>query len=341
MPRSLVFQTCCVAWLVSATALADAPSTSAKAEADRLFDEAHVFLEAGDWDNACQRFRDSMRLDSSVSTQMNIARCHEHAGKLVEAWEAYNRARVLNLDTPGDKRRVELDTYSEKAIAELAKRLPRLRVVVRDAPTGVTILRDGVVVVKGSAGEVFPINPGDSKIEIRALGHETVVEVVTGKEGETREIVVSLKRMAPRPTPIPTRSPSPAPPVVPEVVKSVEEPDAGSRAWAWSVGAIGVVSAAAGVGLAALSFGARAELADNCSEGDGTFQCPSSTYTADDVDGLVRDANGGLAGAIVLWTVGAAGITAGLWGVLTASDETAAETGLWVGPGGATWRLRF
>lgn len=310
-----------------------------KTEADRLFDEAHVHLEAGEWEQACAKFRESMRLDTSVSTQMNIARCYAHEGKLVEAWESYNRARVLNLDTPDIARRKALDEYSEKAIAELSKRLPRLRVVVSDPPRGVVILRDGVVAQKGTAGEVFPVNPGDNEIVVSAPGYAAWSEVVVGVEGETHEIEVVLERVAP-PVAQPVL-PAPAPRPPPSAPSPSPPPDTEPRsnAWAWTVGALGIAALGGGAALTVVTASARSELASSCVDGDAGFECPADVYAQSDVDALVRDANGGLAGAVVLLSAGAGAVTIALVALL--GGDEAESSGIQLGPTGASWSIRF
>jgi hypothetical protein len=59
-----------------------------------------------------------------------------------------------------------------------------------------------------------------------------------------------------------------------------------------------------------LSVSARSKLEDGCSKQAGTFECPDDQFSQQDIDGLVRDSNGGLAGALVLGAAGIACITA-------------------------------
>jgi hypothetical protein len=292
-----------------------------KSLADRLFQEAHAALEADDWGAACAKFRASMRYDISVSTQLNIARCHEREGKLVEAWGDYNRARLLNRDTPDAERRASLGQYVEEAAAKLEARLPRLRVVVPQPPPDLVISSDGRVLGPLAAGEPVPLDPGPHVVEVRAPGYRSERRAIEMVEGQTAELVVTLEpgeddeaRAAPvEPAPVAPVAPAPPPPR--------PAPHAsGTPAWAWASGAIGLAAAGVAIGLGADSASARSELADNCEAQGMSFVCSSARYSQRDIDDLVRRANLHLGVAVGLGAVSVAALAAAVVGV--ASGET-------------------
>src|SRR5688572_14952271 len=110
-----------VALALALTTLCAAPPALAQtardpAAAEALFNTAKELLKAGDWANACAKFRASMELDPAVGTQIKIAKCHEHDGKLATAWYAYQRARQLNREKvdQSEARRRELDEFMAK-----------------------------------------------------------------------------------------------------------------------------------------------------------------------------------------------------------------------------------
>src|SRR5690349_15880908 len=60
-----------------------APRDAAAAEA--LYRRGRELLSAGNWAEACAKFDASMALNPAASTMLNIARCHEHEGKIAQA----------------------------------------------------------------------------------------------------------------------------------------------------------------------------------------------------------------------------------------------------------------
>ena len=75
------------------------------AAAQALFDKGVELLKQEKWAEACPQFDASMKLDPSVGAQVNIARCLEHDGYIARAWAELKRAKALNQETPGAKRR--------------------------------------------------------------------------------------------------------------------------------------------------------------------------------------------------------------------------------------------
>jgi hypothetical protein len=288
--------------------------------ADRLFQQAHAALEADDWVAACAKFRASMRYDISVSTQLNIARCHEREGKLVEAWGDYNRARLLNRDTPDAERREALGQYVEEAAAKLEARLPRLRVVVPQPPPDLVISSDGRVLGQLAAGEPVPLDPGSHVIEVRAPGYRSERREIEMVEGKTAELVVTLE--AGEDGDAEPAVPAPEPPIAPPPPSPRPASEGGAPAWAWAGGAIGLAAAGVAIGLGVDSAAARSELADNCEVQGESFVCSTARYTQRDVDGLVSRANLHLGLAVGFGAVSAAALTAAVVGLVRGEQAT-------------------
>ncbi len=94
------------AWLTLWPSAAEsAPSAQDEAEARRMFEQAMALSESGRWDQACPVFAAAHALFPTGGTAMNVARCHEDAGKKAEALELY--AHVLTLpDQPPARTKV-------------------------------------------------------------------------------------------------------------------------------------------------------------------------------------------------------------------------------------------
>jgi hypothetical protein len=267
-----------LALAVAAAAALASPSTSAQpardpATARVVFAEAKALLEQGNWAGACPKFQASFDLNPVVSPLLNVARCHEHEGKLTLAWDDYQRALTLNRDTDGAARRAELEEFTKKQIEALEPRLSKLRVVIANPPPGLRVRRDGVDVPGTALGTALPVDPGAHDVEASAPGYATAHVSVAAKEGGAAEATISLVLEAPAhvvavPTATasaPTRDvPAPAPAATP------------SR-WPWIVGGAGVVllGVAAGFGVDALSASSKIDgckATPACGPADGLTQ---------------------------------------------------------------------
>jgi hypothetical protein len=134
----------------------------ATGRADALFQEGRAAVRQGNWEKACPAFAESLKLDPAPGTRINLGECEERSGRLVAAFDLYERAaRELSAD---DSR---LPIARQRATAVDA-RIPRLVVpqgtVVRvdDDPTpkdGVLRIDPGrhVIVVIGSPERTVPI----------------------------------------------------------------------------------------------------------------------------------------------------------------------------------------
>lgn len=188
---ALVFGSTNRAYAEGGTTAASVPDPLATS----LFQEAVALLEKGEWKEGCAKFDASFALFQAPSTLLNIARCHEHEGKLSLAWAAYQRALVLNLDTPGAARKQELEEVAKKGLAEVEPRLPRLKIVLKGvAPTGLRVTQNGKDVPAAGFGVPIPVDPGPQSVVAEAPDFEPFTQTATVKEGELVEIPIDLKK---------------------------------------------------------------------------------------------------------------------------------------------------
>jgi Tfp pilus assembly protein PilF len=64
-------------------------SDSDRATAQVLFTEARDLMKDEKYAEACNKFRESQRLDPQIGTQLNLALCYEKLGKWASAWVNY------------------------------------------------------------------------------------------------------------------------------------------------------------------------------------------------------------------------------------------------------------
>lgn len=308
---------------VGAIAVA-APATGDPAAAEALFKEARALVEAGDFAAGCPKFAASMALHASASTAINLGKCHEQEGKLASAYSAYQKALTYNSETRGKQRRRGLEALANEGIGGLEPRLPRLRVVVEEAPAGLEITRDGEPVPASAWGEPVPADPGPHELRATAPGRVPEVRSVRLVEGETETVTLTLTPVsAPE-----TRAQDPV----------RIGPRAGSvPAWAWATGAVGLGLAAGSVYFLVDDLAAIAALKRHCQDVPGGTYCdPGYDYASDNAR-KSRD----LGLFIGLGSAGVMAMSAAIVGIVRSSSAAKKRPGgraaarPWFSPGSA------
>jgi hypothetical protein len=206
----------CAAALAGLGSTAQAQPARDPAGAEQLFNSAKDLLKAGDWAGACAKLEASMALDPAVSTELKIAKCLEHDGKLARALAAYQQALKHAREGTGmpDKRRQELEDYAKAQLAALDPRMPKLRVVVRNPPPGLRVRRGDLDLPVAALGEPLPADLGALRITAEAPGFARQEREVEMVEGKTTDVEIALSPEAPPPPTPPPPSPLPSPVVV-------------------------------------------------------------------------------------------------------------------------------
>lgn len=297
--------------LTPSVALADADPANVAA-ADALFQSAQQDLEQGKWGDGCPKFERSMTLDPSVSTLLNIAKCHDHDGKLILAWNALQRAIVMNRDTPDGDRQAALDKYSRDALAVLEERLPYLTIRVTDDVPGLSVRRDDALVDLKTLGQPIPVDPGKHVVVARAPGYKSQRTEIVLAERKRDQVTVALLPVAAAADPV-AEDPGPAD----------TSPSRAIPAWVWPVGGAGVALVATGVYFTTQWSSANSDIKDAC----GGFSCTKDLEET--ITPIVTKANtsGGL--AIGLGAAGVVALGASLIGILTAPPKANANATAW------------
>jgi hypothetical protein len=179
----------CVALLVLTNAQrAMAVSAADAAVADALFRAARELMNQGDFGAACPKFEESLRLDPAVGTVLNLALCHEKAGRLASAWATYQEAQAMaERQNLADRAKI-----ASQHRAEIESRLPYLTLALApDADvSGLEITLDGKVVQKPSLGVRLPVDPGPHSIEITAPNFAQRSERIDLSERQERTLTI-------------------------------------------------------------------------------------------------------------------------------------------------------
>lgn len=159
--------------------------------ADALFQSGKAAMDEGRLDVACERLRESFRLQAAVGTLLNLGACEEKRGHVALASQCFRDALAMLGD--GDYRRA----FAEERLEELKKRVAVVRLTVEaPVPPDVRLAEDDVVLGPTSLGIDLWIDPGDHAFSARAQGFESDRRTVRLEEGERRDIVFRLSPLA-------------------------------------------------------------------------------------------------------------------------------------------------
>ncbi|MDC0721492.1 hypothetical protein [Nannocystis bainbridge] len=238
-----------------------APAAGDRAAAEALFNEGRKLVEAGDDAGGCPKFESSMALFPSTGTALNLAQCHERAGKLASAYAAYQAALDYVDETRDARRRKGLEKLARDGQAALEPRLPRLQVDVKNAPAGLAVIRDGQPLAADALGKPVPTDPGPHQLDATAPGHQPLRREIELTEGKTETVELQLE-------PLHAEAP---------VEKKRRVP-----AWAWATGGVGLGLMGASIYFLVDNRAAVADLKANCQDvPGGTFCDPNYDFAAD------------------------------------------------------------
>jgi len=183
----------CVAFAICALHAGGAlAQDSSPAAAEALFRQGREAMDAKSYDVACERFRESDRLDPAVGTLFNLARCELLRGRLATAWALYRK--VAQKLPPRDKR----IPVAQNAADELEPRLPMLTVVLPDdVPEGTTVERGGMHIAPATFGLPLPVDPGSYEYVVKAPGFAPMSQTVTVAEGDKQQLTLQVGEVLP------------------------------------------------------------------------------------------------------------------------------------------------
>ncbi|HEU4582963.1 MAG TPA: hypothetical protein VFS67_32110 [Polyangiaceae bacterium] len=233
------------AFLLSASLLSaplhaagDAPAQEAgrnPAAAQALFEEAQRGVGAGDYEQACPKFKASYELDPAGGTLLNLADCLEKQGRSASAWSAFKDALVA-AQRDGRSERVE---YAQQHIRALEPKLSYLTVEVPASSSvgELSVHVDGTPLAAAAWGTALPVDPGEHVLHAEAPGFEPLDQKLTIGGAGAREVFTLPSLRASR---------TEAAAAVDAQPVMAEERSHPARTWAWISGGVGV--AALGVG---------------------------------------------------------------------------------------------
>jgi hypothetical protein len=296
------------------------------AAADALFNQAHAAMEKGDYETACQRFRESDRLDPAIGTKLNLAICEEKRGKLATAWDLLHA--VVDKADASDERRAIAQDLADKLDPRVPKLILRLG---PGAPKDTTTREGNATYGSASFGVPLPMDPGKHELLVAAPGRAERTLTVELHEGETRNVAVVPGPLLAAPMESAAHG---ATPDVSDREQTAASAHSGSKTLGFVLGGVGV----AGVGVAAvtgiLALGKKSSADEECND-----QLRTCSQAGKDADSAGRSL---MTISTIGWVVGVAGLAgAGAYFVLAGRGDEKPKTaiGTTIFPGGATATL--
>jgi len=273
---------------------ATAPATSDdnRAAAQVLFDQGRELMKSEQFDEACGKFAESMRLDRAIGTQLNLANCFEKIGKTASAWINFVEAKT-RASKAGQQRRA--DIAAERADA-LVEQLSKLKIIVPFEIAGLVIKRDGEQVGRAQWGNEMPVDPGTHEIVASAPNKLTWRRKVKVKDGADHvELRIGELVDAPKPPPPPDTGGSGG---------------GGQLAAGVAVGALGLAGIGVGTAFGILAMNKQDESLQHCPVDDNictpegvALRGDAFTFAHVSTTGFVVGGVGLAVGAVLLLTL--------------------------------------
>ncbi len=293
--------------VLAASAQAE-PTAAERAIAETLYERGQAQMKDGNVAAACDSFAESQRIDPGTGILLNLASCHETAGRLASAWVEYREAAVaLRHEARPDRLR-----FANEHLAAIEPRLAHL-VIGDDGPLGdgiVAVALDGLELGRAAWGVPIPVDAGAHALVAHFRNGPDWTATVRVRDGERRLVEVPLAAPSPSNAAAggsandhlqPVFS-APSPP--PALTLSASTTDAVRRSTlakrqtaGLTLGAIGLVSVGVGgyLGLHAATLWS-----------DRNRSCPMDVCTA---RGLANGADAATFATAATWTI-AGGVTA-------------------------------
>ncbi len=228
-----------------------------------MFEAGRAAMAAGNYEEACEKFEASMKLDPAPGTLMNLGNCEEKRGHIASAWERYIAAQR---DLPETDRRKQ---FAAQKVRELADAVPHLTITLSsEAPNGTKVHR-GDIDLTASLGVPLPLDPGSYAITVTAEGYRSESFSVELERGDQEELQVAPGEALPKPKPVIGTT---APPVV------EDQPKWGpltKRQWGYAAGGVGILGIAAALTSGALAWGEWNTIKKECDVDSG--ECSSQS----------------------------------------------------------------
>jgi hypothetical protein len=249
----LVMASACLAGVLSVANVNVAhaePSAADRAAAQSLFDEGRQLMDAGQYEQACQRFAQSQKIEAGGGTLLNLAMCHDKQGLVATAYTEYNDALSQALrDGRSDR-----EQLARQRIEAIGPTIPRARVSFEGGPPiGLEVRLDGeplALEALAPGAPPLPLDPGVHRFAASAPERESrSVEVNVAPGARVIDVVIPALGAAAAPKKEADRAPA-----------------AGSarKTTGYVIGLAGLAAIGVGVGFGVDALAKQRESNDKC-----------------------------------------------------------------------------
>ena len=328
-----------VASTVAGIALSSSSATAADGDqtalAEALFRSGRELMGAGKYAEACPKLAESNRIDPKLGTLMNLALCHENAGKTASAWAEYVEAADI-------AKRVGQAPREQVARERSSALEPTVPHVVIDASeaSAAAVTLDDQPIRSATFGTPIPLDPGDHAVRATAPGKKPFIESFA-VQARGAQRTIHIPALADDETAPPPAATQPvtghgadAAPVPRESTAS--HGTSNQRIWAVVVGGAGVAALGVGAYFGVSAFSEKKTVENDCSAAQRCTpagdQAKTSLSTAETVSTIAT-----------LGGVAAVGVGVVLWlsGGSSASASAQPAASLRIGPDFATRGVRM
>ncbi len=165
-------------------------SLEQRALVERLANEGATLFAQGDFASALLRFEEAEKTIRIPTITLERGRSLERLGRWVDASSAYEQAASHELAAAAPLQHKIAQQEAQKALAEIAPRIPKLTVKVKDGRKA-EVLVDGRLVGAVSPDPIL-IDPGSHVVEVKGARGESARKEVQMAVGATTAIELSL-----------------------------------------------------------------------------------------------------------------------------------------------------
>jgi hypothetical protein len=282
-----------LAWLlgaavvIRATAALAEPSPQQKELARDLMQKGRDARAVHDLKLALESFKGADDIMHVPTTGFEVARAQVDLGLLVEAHETLLAVQRIPEGQAEPQAFRDARGYARVLDAEVAQRIPQLRIALSGTPPGahgeraIVMAVDGVALPEGALLVPYKVDPGHHVITVKSEGVQGGAETDVA-EGQSRDVVVTLTPAvaavapeggSPRPT---TEQSAPERARVDDALghESAGGSGGGPGALGWTGFAVAAAGVATGTVTGIITLSDKSSIASRC---NGT-RCPPSTY---------------------------------------------------------------
>lgn len=194
--RTLLLASACSIGFVAIPDRALADTSASDFESAReLYKQGKDLRAAGDIKGALEKFKAGHALGQTPVTGLELGRAHMDLAQLLEAREVFLSIARLPVQPDEGEKSAGARTEAAQLADQLRPRIPTLTVKVSGMAPGSSpvVTVDGVTIPVAALGTPRKLNPGSHEVTAKSTGASEEHATIELKEGESKELPLTLK----------------------------------------------------------------------------------------------------------------------------------------------------